>query len=152
MTEGSKPRFPQAVYDVLVEAGWAPGRRVPDDQLQAWSEQLEGFPLFESAERVLREFGGLSVDQEGPGLTSAREPFEIDPLLALHEEDRFELYRDEYGVQLYPLGEAGSGHGFLAIDPAGRTYFAMGDLRLVAETFDGALEALVLGKAPTPLD
>jgi hypothetical protein len=145
-------RFPDEVSEVLRAAGWAPGRRVSDEQLQDWSAQLEGFVMSEAAAQALREFGGLSVDQRGPGLECARAAFEIDPVLALYENDRFDLYRDEYGVELFPLGEAAGSHYFLAIDPAGRTYLVMDDILVLAESFDAALEALVLGRRPVPLD
>ena len=39
-----------------------------------------------------------------------------------------------------PLGEAYGGYYFLAIDPTGRTYLVMDDIKLIAESFDEALE------------
>ena len=145
-------RFTPAVEEVLRAAGWSPGRELPDSRLQAWSDQLGGgFTMFDTAAAALREFGGLDVDQSGPGRDRAREPFEIDPYLAVGEEDRFRLYTDEYGMALYPLGEAAGSHYFLAIDPTGRTYLVMDDIQLIAESFDEALESLIQGRGPLPL-
>ena len=144
-------RFSPAVRDALAAAGWSPGRRVPDDQLREWAGRLDGFTMSEAAERVLREFGGLSVDGHGPGLEVAREPFDIDPLVAIGEGEHFRHLTDEYGVELFPLGEAAQHFYFLAIDPQGRTYLAMEDVSLLGATFDEALEALVLGRLATPV-
>ena len=145
-------RFSPEVDEVLRAAGWAPGRQVPDSQLQAWSDRLgEGFTMFGTAAAALREFGGLEVDQSGPGEAWAREPFELDPALAFGEEDRFQLHTDEYGMELFPLGEAYGGYYFLAIDPTGRTYLVMDDIKLIAESFDEALESLVRGRGQLPL-
>jgi hypothetical protein len=144
-------RFSPAVRDALAAAGWSPGRRVPDDELREWAGQLDGFTMSSAAERVLREFGGLSVDGFGPGLEVAREPFAIDPLVAIGEDDHFRRLTDEYGVELFPLGEAAQHFYFLAIDPDGRTYLAMEDVSLLGESFDEALEALVAGRLATPI-
>ncbi|HET6948786.1 MAG TPA: SUKH-3 domain-containing protein [Acidimicrobiales bacterium] len=143
-------RFTPAVSEALEAAGWSPGRRLPDEQIRAWSDGLPGFAMFPAAEAALREFGGLAVDQHGPGIDRAREPFELDPLLAWGEEDRFELFADEYGVTLFPLGEAAGSHYFLAVDPGGRTFLVMDDIQLIAESFDDALESLILGKGRLP--
>jgi SUKH-3 immunity protein len=151
MSERSE-RFTPETERVLREAGWAPGRQVPEDQVRAWTEQLgDGFALSGPAAAALREFGGLDVDQSGPGETWARERFELDPALALGEDDRFQLYTDEYGMALFPLGEAYGSYYFLAIDPTGRTYLVMDDIKLIAESFDEALESLVHGRGELPL-
>jgi hypothetical protein len=145
-------RFTPTVDEVLRKAGWSPGRRVPDDQVDAWCRMLgDGFTLSDAARAALAEFGGLEVAQSGPGVERAREPFELDPILAVGEEDRFQLYTEAYGLDLFPLGEAAGSHYFLAIDPTGRTYLVMDDIQLLAESFDEALESLVLGKGSLPL-
>jgi len=33
--------------------------------------------MFPSAEKALLEFGGLKIDQQGPGVSCSREPFEL---------------------------------------------------------------------------
>jgi hypothetical protein len=144
-------RFTAETERVLRAAGWSPGRQVPEEQVREWAQQLgDGFALSEPAATALREFGGLDVDQSGPGEAWARERFELDPALAVGEEDRFQLYTDEYGMALYPLGEAYGSYYFLAIDPAGRTYLVMDDIKLIADSFDEALESLVHGRGERP--
>jgi SUKH-3 immunity protein of toxin-antitoxin system len=41
--------------------------------------------MFETAERFLLEFGGITVTRSGPGETLARSPFKIDPTVAYYE-------------------------------------------------------------------
>jgi hypothetical protein len=145
-------RFAPAVREVLERAGWSPDRRVPEAQLQAWADSL-GMVMPESARQVLGEFGGIATTQLAPGVDLAREPFVLDPLLAVHEEDRFQEFRDSYGLDdLYPLGESAGGHWFIAIDGDGRTYLLMDDIRVLGETFDAALEALAVGRAARRLE
>ena len=60
-------RFSVQVENILTEAGWYPGRERAD-LVASWKATLmdsDGFEMFPSAERVLLEFGGLNVDQEG---------------------------------------------------------------------------------------
>jgi hypothetical protein len=45
--------------------------------------------MHDAAERLLAEFGGLTFDLSGSGLSKAREPFELDPLLCLGRDGRF---------------------------------------------------------------
>lgn len=109
------------VEEVLRDAGWYPGRNADP---APWREQLEadGFHIHPAAESFLREFGGLSVAHGGPGITRAREPFELDPLLALGEADRFGEWGQEINRHLYPLGELDHGHAFLGLDEQGELY------------------------------
>ena len=61
------------------------------DLVASWKATLmasDGFEMFPSAERVLLEFGGLSVDQQGPGETCSVEPITLNPTLAAYEGDR----------------------------------------------------------------
>jgi hypothetical protein len=78
-------------------------------------------------------------------VTSAKEYFEIDPLLALGEGDRFSHFSDHVGTNLYPLGEGAGGHYFLAIGEDGRVFLLMEDIKIIGNDFDEALESLILG-------
>lgn len=53
--------------------------------ITAWRTRLEagGFVMHQAAERFLAEFGGLTFAHRGPGISLARAPFELDPLLCL---------------------------------------------------------------------
>ena len=74
------------------------------------------------ARSVLKEFGGLHIKSEGPGVACARSDLEINPLLARGEEDRFFSFNCFRGKQLFPLGEAVVGHVFAAIDEDSTVY------------------------------
>lgn len=70
----------------------------------------------------------------------------IDPLLALGEEHRFRAHAESIGKELFPLGEAGNGHVFLAVAPDGIVYALMEDLWEAGADIDDAIERLVLGR------
>jgi hypothetical protein len=141
---------PPDVQEILEASGWTPGRRV---DTTAWRSRFEsvGLVMHAAAETFLQEFGGLVVDISGPGISCAREPFEIDPELAWAEEDLFAHWSDFLGRRLYPLGELDRGRFFLGIDEKSEIY-------LVATWIAGfgpmphALENLVRGVKPRRID
>lgn len=140
-------RFSVQVENILTEAGWYPGRERAD-LVASWKATLmdsDGFEMFPSAERVLLEFGGLNVDQEGPGETCSVESFTLDPTLAAYEGDRFRELSSSINRRLYPLGEASNGHRFLAISENDSIYLLMTDLNLLGKNIDEALERLLRG-------
>lgn len=51
-----------------------------------------------------------------------REPFELNPALALGEGDRFSEWTDCLGRRLFPLGELDHGRCFLGIDERSEVY------------------------------
>src|SRR5919109_3720081 len=108
---------------LLRTAGWFEGRDVAEKVVE-WRARLslDGFEPFVAAERGLREFGGIRIEQRGPGINLARQSFEIDPLLGLGERDRFEYFEKILGVALYPFGECENGASFLAIASDGRVF------------------------------
>ena len=140
-------RFSVQVENILKQAGWYPGRQI-GDLVASWKTTLvvsDGFEMFPSAERVLLEFGGLSVKQEGPGETCAVEPFTLDPTIAAYEGDRFRDFATLLNTRLYPLGEASGGHLFLAVGENGHIYLLMNDVNLLGKNIDEALERLLRG-------
>jgi hypothetical protein len=141
-------RFSSEAEDTLRRAGWYPGRRVPD-LVASWKATLQvsdGFEMFPNAESFLLEFGGLSIDQHGPGESFAREPFTFDPTLAAYESDRFSDFSARLNTRLYPVGEAIGGHYFLAIGENEHVYLLMNDLQLLGNNADEALENLLIGR------
>src|SRR5262245_61623031 len=105
-------RFSTQAEDLLKRAGWYSGRQVPD-LVASWKASLllsDGFEMFQSAEKALLEFGGISLDESAPGETCAREPFTLDPTLAAYENDRFNELSSLLHSRLYPLGEALGGY------------------------------------------
>jgi SUKH-3 immunity protein len=98
-----------------------------------------------AAIEALSEFGGLRVDVHGAGMTMARQSFVLDPTLAIGEDDRFGRYGSVVGTELFPLGEGGGGHYFLAIAPDGFVY-GIGDFIFeVGCDIRDALQNLVRG-------
>jgi hypothetical protein len=139
-------RFSNTVELTLRDAGWFPGRNM-GNQVGEWTRELssDGFEIFPEAEKVLLEFGGLNVTQDAPGVNCAREPFQVAPILAAGEADRFEEFAEYLKTQLYPLGEACGGHGFLAIGKSGKVFLLMDDIRLLGQNIEEALEKLIQG-------
>ncbi|HET8670259.1 MAG TPA: SUKH-3 domain-containing protein [Candidatus Saccharimonadales bacterium] len=144
-------RFSRHSERVLRKAGWYPGRQVPE-LVSMWKNHpfIADIEMFETAERFLLEFGGITVTQSGPGVTSARSPFEIDPTLAAYQSDLFKEFGRMVDTRLYPLGEAAHGYYFLAIGENGRVYYVMQDIVLAGYTEDEALENLLIGRRVTP--
>ncbi|MGV9337440.1 SUKH-3 domain-containing protein [Streptomyces sp. NPDC003688] len=138
------------VAEVLTASGWMPGRSVNTD---AWRARFEpsGLVMHDAAASFLAEFGGLTVSVTGPGISCARTPFELNPDLALGEEDRFLEWGADIGRHLFPLGELDHGRFFLALDESAEI--------LLVETWlasfgplPAALENLILGVAPRGID
>ena len=143
-------RFSAQAEETLRQAGWHPGRQVPE-LVASWKVTLmasDGFVLFPTAERILLEFGGLSINQRARGKTCAREPFTFDPALAMFEVDRFIYYSELLNTRFYPLGEAAGRHYFWAVGENDHIYLLMDDLRLLGKNIEEALESLLIGIWP----
>ena len=140
-------RFSVQTENTLRRAGWYPGRQVPD-MLDSWKadQMLCRFAMFPTAERVLLEFGGLKVNEQGPGETCAREPFEVNPTLAAYERELFSYFSTLVNTSLYPLGEVDNGHNYWAVGEDDRVYLLMNDVQLLGENIDEALENLIIGR------
>ncbi|OQD69637.1 hypothetical protein PENPOL_c002G01565 [Penicillium polonicum] len=135
---------------VLRNAGWRPGRKI---NTSAWRDQLgmSGFVWTEAAEHFLSEFGGLVINHCGPGISCARSPFELDPLLAEGEDDRFAEWATVLGEPLSPIGQLDHGRFFLGISGSGDIYLVETWLASFGSGQE-ALKALVLGIAPREID
>lgn len=95
----------------------------------------------------LAEFGGLSFDVPGPRVTSAREPFELNPLFCLGEDDRFHEWGREIGRKVSPIGELDNGRFFLGLDEVGFIYLVADWLGRFGSGYEG-VRHLALGYAP----
>jgi hypothetical protein len=115
-----------------------------------WREQLEAggeLRMHRAAADFLVEFGGLNVEIDGPGISRAREPFELDPELCVGEEDRFAGWGADLGCSLFPIGELDRGRFFLGISESGEVFL----VEAWVASFgigDAALESLILGVMP----
>jgi hypothetical protein len=140
-------RFTWHVESVLIDAGWFKGRRV-DSLVSKWSEQvysIDQIEIFPAAEKILIEFGGISVSRKK---FLSKQSFEIDPSSAIDEGDRLEEYSNLIGAKLYPLGEAQSGHFFLTVAEDGRVFWVMQQILMIGYSFDEALSKMILGYSP----
>ncbi|MEU5334215.1 SUKH-3 domain-containing protein [Streptomyces asoensis] len=138
------------VEAVLKASGWTPGRRVDTSRWRSLFESV-GLSMHDAAQAFLQEFGGLTVNVSGPGISCARTPFELDPELAWGEEDRFAQWGEAIGRRLYPLGELDHGRFFLGIDEAGVVHLVETWVAGFGPMPD-AMENLVLGVAPRRID
>ncbi|MFD9005934.1 SUKH-3 domain-containing protein [Streptomyces sp. NPDC059582] len=114
--------FPEQVEQTLRDAGWTPNRQVDPE---AWLSALEADGLLRrhpSVSTFLAEFGGLAVRISGPGISRARAPFELDPMLCLGEEDRFSEWSDEIKKSIFPIGALDGGRLCLGIDEYSEMY------------------------------
>jgi hypothetical protein len=140
------PRWSAEADRVLRLAGWHPGRSVPTGDWEGILHNAdEGFVIHEAARRFLREFGGLEIDQKGPGRTMARSPFRLDPSLAKWDYEVFEVLSDEAETDLYPIGDLSQGNLYLGMSQSGAVYMGMDGVELLAETADSALDKLIQG-------
>jgi hypothetical protein len=142
-------QLPSEIQGLLRAAGWTEGRRVPVDAWAAALGGVHGFTVFPAAVRALEEFGGLRIDTSGPGTDFARTSLELDPTLALGEGEQFESYRTPMVTGcLYPLGEVGHGHAFLAIDEAGHCFMLANVAIYVGESVHSAVTNVLTGRWP----
>lgn len=87
------------------------------------------------------------MDISGPGVTKAREPFELDPSDLDCEGDRFAAWGKRLGKSLFPIGELDHGRFFLGISEIGEIY-SVPDWVASFGVGDTALENLIRGFAP----
>ncbi|RJQ70245.1 hypothetical protein D5S17_29500 [Pseudonocardiaceae bacterium YIM PH 21723] len=139
-------RFSAVAEKVLRASGWTPGRAVDTSKWQA-GFQRAGHAMPVCVVDFLTEFGGIVVTESGTGITTAREPFEIDPALGDYEWDRFEDWSEQLGIFVMPLGELDGGRYFLGIDSDGNIY-VMSDWIARYGKLDEGLEAILTGIQP----
>jgi hypothetical protein len=110
-----------AVERAMKLAGWFERRRV---DTKAWRAELEpeGFVMHPAAQAFLAEFGGLSVNVDGPGRDFARTSFDFDPIRCSGQKSWFDSLSGTTAGQLYPLGEEQNGNASFAIDADGMVY------------------------------
>lgn len=142
-------RFSNATEIILRKAGWYPNRNV-SEIVVTWKAELlktDKKEMFPEAEKILLEFGGLNIKRNINDKRYSLD-YSINPSLAAYESDRFDSFEKELKINLFPLGEAGGGHGFVAVGEDGKIYLLMMNIWFVAYSFDEALENLTLGKVP----
>ncbi|MER5780764.1 SUKH-3 domain-containing protein [Streptomyces mobaraensis] len=139
-------RFSDEVDRVLREAGWVPGRHV-DSEPWLSALEAEGLNRHTAVSGFLAKFGGIAVNISGSGISRAREPFELDPMLCIGEGDRFLEWGEEIGRSIFPVGEHDMGRFFLGIDERSELYLVETWVASFG-TMPEAMDNLVLGVQP----
>ena len=99
-----------------------------------------------AAEATLLEYGGLHVGSVGPGIDLARSDVQFDPMLASGERDLFaDAFPELHGRDVFPLGEAHHGHGFVGLAASGEAFLVMDEVYARWSSFHAALRGLLLG-------
>lgn len=139
--------FSEEVDRVLRESGWFPGRCV---DVEPWLAAFarEGLRAHPAARSFLSEFGGITVNISGPGVSRAREPFELDPMMCVGEGDRFLEWSEETKRSIFPIGVHDEGRFFLGVDGQGELYLVESWLASFGRMPVG-MENLILGVQPT---
>jgi hypothetical protein len=104
------------------------------------------FERFPASDKVLDEFGGIRVGVSGSGVEVGTTDFELDPMACVHLGEEMSFLQKKLELNLYPLGEAGNGHGYLMVDEHGGVYILFDGIQKVAHSFDDAVERLLLGR------
>ncbi|MFG3710040.1 SUKH-3 domain-containing protein [Micromonospora sp. NPDC047730] len=147
-------RFPSAVADALMEAGWEDSEFNPALAAGAIRETCEvtgqrhRHEPFPAAERALTSFPAVVSSRRGPGEAVWISRFTTNPLRSAHSADTLADFAAILGVRLFPMGSE-HGDSILAVDERGRV-FALdqaGEWFLGADV-DAALTTLLLGRAP----
>ena len=146
MSSGTAEQWSEEAEQKLRDAGWFPGRRVSTDHWEETLREHGGFVMHETAREFLAEFGGLEVDQRGPGQNMAKMPFKLDPVAAEYDDEIFDVLSEEAGVDLYPIGEVDRRNNYLGIAPDGSVYIGMDTVALFADNAHMALENLIKGR------
>ncbi len=104
--------------------------------------------MHDAAEEFLRQFGGLAWPTRELGEHLASYSFNLDPLTAVFENDRFDEASAVVGETLYPVGEVVNGHYFLGLGPSGTFYLVMNDVSRYGDNPWEVLGQLLLGSRP----
>ncbi|MEU4680158.1 SUKH-3 domain-containing protein [Micromonospora sp. NPDC023737] len=147
----AESRFPPDVREVLEKAGWFPGRDMTaavDLWLTRFADELAGLELFSAARAALVEFGGLRLPQfgghgePGGGYTSGIHPTRGGGVLA----EGSEIFAEEYGIPVFPLGNNADGPSELVIDAQGRVFqLHWADNFFIGPDIDTAVITLIRG-------
>jgi hypothetical protein len=140
-------RFLPETEALLKHAGWASCK---PSQIKIRS--VDHFQLFEEAEKILIEFGGLSVGSMKRGRQRATSVVEFIPEYAEHLSPALRDFQRLHEVVLYPLAALDYGHAFLFLDNKGRCYSfdntGKKGMQPLAPSFTKALDILLLGLNP----
>ena len=137
----NEKRFSPAVEKILRAGGWREGRDVPLSSLSLSCE----YQIFPEAEKILREFGGLSFGVAGRGIDTWTQKITVDPRSGDLGYSNISSFKD-----VYPIGSRDRGNVFIYVDRDGMIYEysiqASDDLECIKFTFYEAIEKMLLGR------
>ncbi|MEV4666163.1 SUKH-3 domain-containing protein [Micromonospora echinofusca] len=147
-------RFPSAVADALMDAGWEDSEFNPALAAGAIRETCEitgqrhRHEPFPAAERALTAFPAIVSSRRGPGEQVWISRFTTNPLRSAHSADTLADFAAVLGARLFPVGSE-HGDSIFAVDERGRI-FALDQAGewFLGEDIDAALTTLLLGRAP----
>lgn len=131
------------------DAGWLPGRwistKVADDESNA---------AIDAGIQLVAEFGGLHVGKCGSGEECAASDIRFSTCETAVDSSTLVKLETLAGEKLFSFGSMHHDHGELFLDSRGRIYLygnPDGILHLVGESFEDAVERVLLGRLPLRL-
>jgi SUKH-3 immunity protein of toxin-antitoxin system len=138
-----------AFLQLLHSAGWYSDRQI---DTTAWVSALqrEGFTSNSLALDVLESLGGLSVRIPPAGINPYEHEIRFDPVrAATGESDRAEEWKEDIGVDLFPIGEEVVSGNVLWIGSDSRVYYGRGfGLYLLGDSLRSSTNWLAFPTSP----
>jgi hypothetical protein len=122
----NESHFSEAFAHLVAQAGWDCARK---NDMSSIIERLirEGYVANPLALELLESFGGLTIPLPAAGISPYDHDIRFDPLRAASgESDRAEEWKDEIGVDLFPVGEEVSSGNIIWVGNDGRFYYGHG--------------------------
>ncbi|MFI5955624.1 SUKH-3 domain-containing protein [Cryptosporangium sp. NPDC051539] len=152
-TPSTPGRFPEDVTAHLRKAGWYPGRRIAEADIERFDQRIRELTrddppelrVSAAARPILEEFGGLTIGV--PGNTWRVHPIDTDP-----DPERFAAISTWQDEPVTPVAELDPPDpGDVVVGHDGRVF--IGDFNgsyYLAEDFDWAVVRLIRGEEPLP--
>ena len=140
--------FEEKVKNLLIEAGWKPGRQVDISQYKLVIEN-EGYKLSSAVEMFLQQFGGLYIRYPLPN--SQSDIVHFDVIKSVRDTNPFWV-KDEYSQRLNNfnlcvIGQAFTNHMTIIMDNYGNVYGGYDDnLYFIADSGEDAIRIICLNK------